>query len=135
MRRLLVTGSREWANRTIIADALIEGWRELRDGGEVGGGVVLVHGDCRGADRIAASIWRGVGLRLEPHPARWLEFGRRAGHVRNQAMVDCGADLCLAFILNGSPGATMCATMAVAAGIPVRRFELVETQGVGRYSL
>jgi hypothetical protein len=39
--------------------------------------------------------------------------------MRNQHMVSLGADLCLAFIANNSPGATGCMKMAHRAGIPV----------------
>lgn len=120
MKRLLVTGSRSWTDRAVIARALIDvdaEWGVPRD-------AVLVHGGARGADLIAADVWAGFGMTVEAHPADWDRYGQRAGYVRNAEMVRAGAHLCLAFIVDGSRGATMCAQLAEEAGIPVRRFEV-----------
>ena len=112
--RVLVTGSRTWTDEQVIADALAEHWYD---------GAVLVTGACpAGADAIAERIWRSRGGLVEPHPAAW-ETGRAAGMRRNAAMVALGADVCLAFIRDASPGATHAARLAGQAGIPVRRFE------------
>ncbi|MEV4127071.1 SLOG family protein [Nocardia sp. NPDC049707] len=115
-RRLLVTGSRDWHDRKTIRDALVQAWRDLQPGP-----IILVHGAARGADQIAADIWASGGLEDEPHPADWKGDGRKAGPIRNQHMVDLGADLCVAFpIGDGWSGTRDCMERARKAGIPVR---------------
>lgn len=118
MKRLLITGSRNWRDRQTIRDALAQAWRDLRPGP-----IVLVHGAARGADTIAADIWTRGGLPVEAHPADWNRDGLRAGPIRNQAMIDLGAHLCLAFPLGESKGTRHCISRARIAGIPVRVYE------------
>jgi len=120
--RVLLTGSRTWKWDTLIApddtrirDVLARARQEWPD-------AVLVHGDAPGADRIAAALWRHWRLPLEAHPADWASHGRQAGFLRNQYMVDRGADVCLAFIRDHSHGASHTAQLAQAAGIPTRRY-------------
>ncbi|WP_431781745.1 SLOG family protein [Streptomyces chumphonensis] len=121
--RVLVTGSRDWTDTTTIAAALEQA---LIDAGPRP--VVVVHGACpRGADALAdrhARWLRGTGcaIDVETHPARWRIDGRQAGFIRNAAMVRLGADVCLAFIRDGSRGASHTAGLAEEAGILTRRF-------------
>jgi hypothetical protein len=111
--RILVTGSRDWADEQAIQAALTRAWQEFP-------GAVLVHGACpTGADAIADRLWNWD---IEPHPADWQRYGKAAGFIRNAEMVAAGAELCLAFIRNESRGATHCADLAEKAGIPVRRY-------------
>lgn len=114
--RLIVTGSRAFADRTLVWDALALARWEL-------GPFTLVHGAAPGADTIAAE-WveqhPELQCREEPHRADWARLGRAAGPVRNQAMVDAGAVLVLAFPLHNSRGTRHCIGRAEAAGIPVR---------------
>jgi len=112
--RILITGSRTWTAVSTLRAELAR-WRQVYPD------AVLVHGACRGADLMAAGIWLGWHLPAEPHPADWTRHGRAAGFLRNRAMVDLGADVCLAFIRNDSHGATHCADLAQAAGIPTYR--------------
>lgn len=110
--RILITGSRTWTDNTRIRNALAHWCEQYPD-------AVLVHGNARGADRIAAVIWRRWGLPTEAHPANWSQHGRAAGHLRNREMVQLGATVCIAFIRNHSPGASGCVALAHQAGIPV----------------
>lgn len=117
--RILVTGSRDWDDTHRI-------WLELGNAVstvEIDRELVIVHGDClRGADAIADQWARKYGATIERHPANWQLNGKRAGFVRNELMVNLGADVCLAFIRNGSRGASHTARIAEEAGIPVRRY-------------
>lgn len=84
---------------------------------------ILVHGTALGADQMASMIWLDLGGAVEPHPADWDTYGKSAGFVRNQKMVDLGANLCIAFIHNNSRGASMTARIANQAGILTWRIE------------
>lgn len=122
MKRILLTGSREWTDpapiKAALAKAIRQFWQDQ---------MVLVHGGARGADTVADRIWRGwlnVGGLIEPEVHEvtdedWGRHGRAAGPRRNAAMVALGADLCLAFPLGPSPGTRGCIDLARAAGIPV----------------
>lgn len=115
--RVLITGSRDWDDRVTIARALFN---------HAPSGATLVSGACpTGADRICEELWANDGP-IERHPADWNQHGKRAGFIRNAEMVKLGADVCLAFIRNGSKGATMTADLAETAGIRTIRYEATD---------
>lgn len=117
--RILVTGSRDWVNQQTVHEALADAVRDLPPEREV----VIVHGACpTGADHMAHYWARRYGAIVDAHPANWQLEGKRAGFIRNARMVRLGADIVLAFIRNGSRGASHTARLAEQAGIPVRRF-------------
>ncbi len=125
-KQLLVTGSRDWDDYDVILNALFQAYQDLKptdmNPGQTGG-VVLLSGACpSGADLLAEQIWSDkIGrLWISRHPADWEAHGKAAGFIRNKEMVDKNPDLCVAFIKNGSKGATHTANLAQAAGIETR---------------
>ncbi len=117
MARLLIPGSRNGWDTDNLKHQLLGALIVLASGE----GTVLIHGDAPGVDTQAADIWKGWGLPVEAHPADW-SIGKKAGPLRNQEMVDLGADLCLAFVAPESRGTRDCLRRAEEAGIPVEVF-------------
>ena len=120
MRRVLVTGSRDWSDIKTLYNALTDEWLEH-------GNFTLIHGGANGADKLAHewAKWSvmidGFNISIEVFPADWNQ-GKKAGPLRNQTMVDSGADICLAFPRDDSRGTLDCIRRARAAKIPVKVF-------------
>ncbi len=118
MRRLLVTGSRDWPDQVIIEDQLDDEYDEH-------GPFTLVHGACpTGADFMAADYVYNYysQLKIEAYPADW-SIGKIAGPMRNKQMVDLlnpETDRVLAFLKDNSRGTTGCINLALDARLPVR---------------
>lgn len=51
---------------------------------------VVIEGEAPGADTLAKEWARSQQLLVEPYPADWASFGRAAGPIRNQQMIDEG---------------------------------------------
>jgi hypothetical protein len=78
---------------------------------------VLVHGDCRGADRLAASWGDHRAVIVEPHPADWDLYGKAAGGIRNQEMLEGKIDGVIAF--KGNSGTADMVKRAILHDVPV----------------
>lgn len=125
--RILITGSRDWASRELIAAAIAKANASLNPDNLP---IVIVHGGCpTGADLIADGIAFANEWDVERHAARWAwDGGRRAGPVRNQRMAALGADVCLAFPRPGSRGTQSAIAAAQKNDIPT--FVTTEAEGV-----
>lgn len=128
-KRILMTGSRDWNDVPSVKSAIRKALKILAVDPE---NATLIHGAAKGADSLAASVAREMGMEIESHPARWNVHSancpktdpgnggcwqgrtsangtlscRRAGFRRNQEMIDSGADILIAFIRDQSKGAT-----------------------------
>lgn len=90
--RVLIFGSRHWHDSTVMECYLagLDNWTPTNEK------VVVIHGDQRGADKLAGAIAEQCGFDVLPFPADWPVKGSpkwafaAAGHDRNQRMLDEG---------------------------------------------
>lgn len=101
--KVLVCGGREYQNR----DRVIQVLNDLNSRHGVS---LLIHGDARGADRLAGNWAESAGVQEVRCPANWLYYGRRAGHRRNASMLLLEPDLVVAF--PGGKGTAMMVQLA-----------------------
>lgn len=111
---VVVTGSRKWTDRVKIREKIEALHKEHDD-------LVIYHGACwSGADKIADSIAKELGIPVKTFPADWSQ-GPSAGPVRNRAMLEAAdPKVVLAFAtpsLAASKGTLSAVTYARRMGI------------------
>lgn len=57
----------------------------------------IIQGGCRGIDLTAKGIAIELGYKVEQYDPDWGHYQKAAGPIRNEQMLDSGADLVLAF--------------------------------------
>lgn len=89
--KALVCGDRNWTNRQYlyrILDAL-HAHRKFS---------ILIEGEAKGADRMARDWAIKNKVSVRKFPAMWMVYGKGAGVIRNQQMLDEGKpDIIIAF--------------------------------------
>lgn len=116
--RVLICGSREWNDWKAVVWTIKAAVARDTSRGEA---TTVIAGGAGGADSQAARFARGV-IDLEEYPADWAKYGKAAGPIRNQQMLDQGKpDIVFAFHddLANSNGTGDMVRRAKAAGIPV----------------
>ena len=111
--KLLVCGSRTYSDRDFMQKVIVKLDPD-----------VVIHGACRGADLMAKSIARELGIPDDPYPADWDRYDKAAGAIRNQRMLDEGRpDMIIAFFDGERTGGTMnMVKQARRAGVPVQEY-------------
>lgn len=110
--RVLVCGSRTWSDRDLIMKELSKLPKDT----------VIIEGEARGADSLAASVAEELGFAIMRFPADWDRYGKRAGWLRNQQMLTEGnPDRVIAFTddLQKSIGTNNMVTLSRRAQKPV----------------
>jgi len=122
--KILVTGDRNWDDLVAIAFAL-EGLLEEFDIHPQD--ITLIHGAARGADTIAGLVGDELGMDVRPYPAKWSYYGKAAGPIRNQEMLDENPDIELALVfhsnLDESKGTRDMINRLEKAGIGYRHYK------------
>lgn len=109
--KILVCGGREYNNDDRLFAVLNQLGKQATH---------IIHGAAKGADFLAGAWARANAIPEVSCPANWGQLGRRAGFVRNTAMLgllDPSVDFVLAF--PGGKGTGMMMDIARKAGVKV----------------
>lgn len=82
MKKVIIAGSREVPDVKYVAQCvkdIIGEWDFPEE---------IVTGGARGVDRLAKELAESKGSAHKEVPADWDNFGKAAGHIRNQKMAD-----------------------------------------------
>lgn len=81
--------------------------------------IIILTGHCSGTDLLAEKYATENGFPLEIHPARWQQYGRGAGVIRNKEMV-IQSDLIIAFWDAKSRGTKSLINIAIELSKPLK---------------
>ena len=89
--KILITGSRTWTDPRPVETVIKECKQEASLQEQT---LTVIHGNApRGADKIVEEIARKHKVLTIPMNANWTRYGRRAGFVRNQQMINEHPDI------------------------------------------
>ncbi len=114
--RILVCGGRDFKNYKFLSKVLNYYLLIFKDD------FLVIEGGANGADKLAGKWAIENNIKLEEYPANWKEFGKNAGPIRNQKMIDEGKpDFVIAF--PGGNGAADMIRRARRSNIPVKEIK------------
>ncbi len=108
--RILACGGRDYNDQEAIRTRLL-GLKQRHPE------AVHVHRGVPGADAMASWADGTLGFEVECDTARWAKYGKTAGPIRNQEMLESGIDLVVAF--PGGRGTADMLDRARRAGVPI----------------
>jgi hypothetical protein len=110
--RVLICGDRNWSDFDAICDVVAS----------LPSDAVVIEGEARGADSMARRAAEMRGLKVERYPAKWDEFGKRAGPIRNHQMLKEGSPTHVIYFhdsIEASKGTAHMVAISRSAGVPV----------------
>ena len=121
-KRILICGDRDYKDWLKVQDYL----------NTISRTTIIIHGGARGADSLAGNLATSLKMKVIKFPAEWDKYGKAAGVLRNQQMLDDGhPDLVVYFHkdLENSKGTKDMVTRAVDNKIKTINGETGESYG------
>lgn len=89
--RILICGDREWGNSSTHLVTWNAEYQMIQQFvSSLPDDSIVIHGTARGADSLAGAAAKSRGLKVIPYPPNWTRYGKAAGYVRNQEMLEQG---------------------------------------------
>ena len=79
-KRILICGDRNYKDWLKVQDYL----------NTISRTTIIIHGGARGADSLAGNLATSLKMKIIKFPANWNKYGKAAGVLRNQQMLDEG---------------------------------------------
>ena len=122
--RILVCGGRDFDDYNLLSRTLHEVIQSAIKSPDENmyENTVIIHGCARGADSLAGRWAFTNNIPIKHYPAKWDEYGKAAGVIRNGTMLKEGKpDLVITF--PGGKGTAHMISIAREAGVEVREIE------------
>lgn len=119
--RVIIAGGRDFNDYDLLK---IKCDRILQNQDEV----IIISGGAKGADSLGERYAKDKGYTIDLFPAKWDEYGKKAGPIRNEEMAN-NADSLIAFWDGNSKGTKHMIDTATNKGLSVRVIEY--KRGVG----
>jgi hypothetical protein len=88
--KTIVAGSREYTDYRRVKE-ILNCW-EITE---------IVHGNCRGVDKLGERYAKEHNIPFKPFPADWETYGKAAGPIRNREMAEYAKEGRLILIWDG----------------------------------
>ena len=127
MTRMIVAGSRDFQDYALMCSHL----DKITAG--IPGRIELISGHAPGADSLGERYAREHKMKVRVFPARWVLYGKAAGVIRNQEMVDFARkkEAIAVFFWNGTSRGTRDAIWrSLKAGIRTKIIRFDEKGGL-----
>tara|TARA_R110000737_G_scaffold251008_1_gene260589 strand:+ start:1229 stop:1579 length:351 start_codon:yes stop_codon:yes gene_type:complete len=109
--KILIAGGRNFTDKQFLFEYMDKYLSDV---------TCVISGTAKGADKLGEAWAKDRGIIVERFPAKWGKYGRSAGPIRNQQMLDEGKpDLVVVF--KGGTGSKHMATIARKSGVKTMR--------------
>ena len=113
MKKIAIVGSRNFNDFDLMNKVVFQGYIEKN--GLYAEDVMIISGGANGADKLAEKLAQLRGYKLVVFKADWNKYGKKAGMIRNQYIIE-SADVVFAFWDKKSSGTANSIQRSVSLG-------------------